>query len=244
MPKMGFQDDYYLGGETVAGGQRPDLFSTYYQTQGNRNPYAATGNPMLDKQAAMSGQRDLNDRKNLQDLYGQLQNQANGGITPQQQQQLAGFQSSANMAGSAAMTAPGGARARAAGMGSLVQQSGVQGAQNQQQASMLQAQDKLSAQSQMQQVASMQRAQDLESQGLTADDAYRQAQLELRARGLNTQRQLGYAGLENDAMGQNMQAFLNAYRRSATRGKQTQDNQDAWLGRSASAAGSLLAAGA
>lgn len=243
MPQRGFEDDYYLGGEMTDWGQGPELFSKYYQTQGGRNPYGPKGNPMLDKQAAVSGQRDLNDRQYLQDLYGQLQNQANGGVTPQQQQQMQGFRNAAAMQNQVAASTPGGARARAASMGGLTQNAGIQGADNGQQQRMLQAQDQLSAQSQMQQVAAMQRSQDLQSQGITAEDAFRQAQLELRGRGMNLQRSVGYAGLEGDALRQNQQAYLDAYRRSIKRGKNTQDNKDAWLGRAVQGAGMVAGMG-
>jgi len=204
--------DGFQAGPEYAGGRRGKLAGMYQQL-GQQSPYRVMNDPYMQDWANQGQQNQLSDRQKLQDLYAQLQKQAAGGMTPQQQAQLSGMQQAAANQGSLANSVAGGARARVGAQAALTQNMGVVGAQNVQKASALKASDQISATKQMQQVASMQRANDLQAQGLTAEDAQRQAQMEVQARGLNIQQQLGYGGLEAQAMQHDYQMYADAIRR-------------------------------
>jgi hypothetical protein len=214
----------------------------YYRAKMGQNPYKrAPQDPYAMQWMGQAGADQLSDRQALSDLYTRLQAQSQGGVTPQQQQLLGGFQNAANMAGSAAMTA-GGARARSAAMGGLSQQAGIQAGQNQQALGMQQAADQISARNQMLQVATQMRAQDLQAQGLSLSDALARAQEETRVRGMGIQHELGYAGLENQAIGNDTQAIIDAYRRAMAKNKADQQQTDAIVGAGMQGAGSIIGA--
>ena len=239
-----FAEDYpdlsYSGG-----GQRGDL-SRYYGNLAQNNPYAAhkMTDPYMDQWKRDAQGAQMNDRQQLSDLYASLEAQARGGVTPQQQQMQQGMMNAAQMQQQAAASQPGGARARAAAMGGITQQAGIQGAQNTQNMNMQRASDQLSAQNQMMQVASAQRAADLQAQGLTAEDAQRQADLETRARGLNIQSELGYRGLESGSMQNDYQALIDAYRRKRQKDAADAAKTQSDVGAGTSAAASAVSAGA
>lgn len=197
------------------GGFRQGGLADMYGAQVGKTPYQAKRDPYYDQWAAQGDTRQLNDRQQLSDLYAQLQKQAAGGMTPQQQQLLDNQQQGAGLQANIANSAAGGAYAQSAARGALLQNRGVQGMQDVQQQQQLKAADMMSATQQMQKVSQMQRAQDLQAQGLTAEDAMRQAEAEVKARGLNIDRSVGYAGLEAGSIGYDNGAYMDALRRLA-----------------------------
>jgi hypothetical protein len=219
----------------------PTTLTGYYASKQGTNQYQKHNDPYMQQWAQQAGQQQGNDRQSLQDLYAQLQAQAAGGITPQQQQQRAGMMQAAQMQQGMANSAPGGARARSAAMGGLTQQAGIQGAENTQNMNMQKASDQISARNQMMQVASAQRAQDLQAQGLTAEDAQRQADLEAKARGMNIQSNLGYAGLEGNQISDNWSQYLAGMRSGAGAKKQDQAQKDQITGGVMTGAGMTMA---
>lgn len=198
-----------------SGGVRKDagLLGAYRKGQKDfyYNPNAY--DPYFKQQYGDYQKRQLADRQSMMDLYGQLQKQAAGGVTPQQQQMQSGFLQAAQGQQNLANSARGGAYARSAAQGTLTQNAGIQGAQNLQALNLQKARDQMSAEDQMQNVAQAMRAQDLQNMGMESDRAFQDAQNALRGRGLNIQGQLGYAGLEGDALGQNQDAYLGGLRR-------------------------------
>lgn len=233
-----FADDY--PDLSFSGGNRGDM-ADYYGNLAKKNPYAAhkMTDPYMEDWKKQSGAMQMQDRGNLVDLYRRMEEQARGGVTPQQQQMQQGMMNAAQMQQTAAMGQVGGARARAAAMGGLTQQAGIQGAQNTQAMNMQKSADQISGRNQMMQVASAMRAQDLQAQGLTAEDAQRQADMETRARGLNIQSELGYRGLQSGSLQNDYQAMIDAYRR-----KRQKDAADAAKTQSDIAAGTSAAASA
>jgi hypothetical protein len=231
-------------GRSSAGGSQGGLAS-YYNQQQRGQPYGVQQDPYMHGWAQEGMQNQLADRQKLQDLYGMLQKQAQGGVTPQQQMLQAGMLSAQQGQGSVAQSAAGGPRARLAAQGAMQQNAGVTGMQNQQSMSMQKNADMMQAQNQMQQVAAMQRANDLQAQGMTADDAMRQAQAEARARGLNIQHELGYAGLEQGAIAGDYGGYMDAARRGAKLKEMAQQQRNMISGQTASGISTgLMVAGA
>lgn len=238
-----FDNPDYLGGEQgraipdflgAGEGERPngaDLrpagIADYYQKWQGASPYQRQVDPYMEAWKQQAKQRALADRAEQMKLMGVLRAQAQGGSTPQQEQQARDFQMAQQNAAQVAQSQGGGGYGRSAAMGSLMGTTAVQGAQQNQQAAQLRASDMMSAQRQMLQVASQQRAQDLMAQGMTAEDAQRQAQLEAQARGMNYQSQLGYAQLEQQQGQSNQQAYLDSIRRGYRAATLKQQQQQA-----------------
>jgi len=202
-------------GPVYGGGFARGSLADMYRKAGEQNPYQANQDPYFSDWKGEGQGRQLSDRQQLQDLYAQLQKQAAGGMTPQQQQLLTQQGQAAQLQGNIANSAAGGAYAQSAARGAMLQNSGVQGAQNVQAQQQLRASDMMNATNQMQQVAQMQRAQDLQAQGMSMEDAFRQAEAEAKARGMNINRQLGYGGLELSAIQGDYASYLDALRRAA-----------------------------
>lgn len=202
-------------GPTYAGGGGRGGLADYYRKQGMSSPYKATRDPYFDQWGNQGAQNYGADRKQLSDLYGQLQAQAQGAPTAAQNMQRDQFALANQNQQQVAQSVGGGAYARSAAHSAIQGNAAINGANQVQQANQLQAADMMSAQAQMQQVAQMRRAQDLQAQGMTAEDAARQAEAEVKARGLNIQRQTGYGALEAGSIGNDYSMYGDAVRRAA-----------------------------
>lgn len=225
---VGFDNPNYLGGEQPARDPlAPEGMTDYYRRQGGMNPYKPHGDTYMLGWGNQANQNQQADRATLQQVYGHLQGIAQGGMTPQQAQQLQGFQMARQNQQQAALSQPGGAYARSAGLAALNQGAGIQGMQQVQQAGQLRAADMMAAQNQMQQVAAQQRAMDLQNQGMTAEQAQRQAELEAKARGMNYQQQMGYGDLELGGMRSNLASYVDSIRRGYTKANQDQQKSNA-----------------
>lgn len=229
--------------EQYAGGTRGGLAGLYAK-QAGQNPYQAKPDQYYGDWAAEQKKNQLADRQQLTDLYGQLQQQAAGGMTPQRAQMMAQQQQAGQLQGQLANSAAGGAYAQSAARGAFMQNQGVQGAQNTQQQNQMKASDMIQAQGRMMQVASQQRAMDLQSQGMTMEDAFRQAQAEARARGLNIDRSVGYGALEAGAMGNDYAMYQDAQQRWAKEAMEKEARNQLDAGRFAQTVGTAAAGAA
>lgn len=207
-------------GPVYGGGFRRGGLADMYRKEEGKTPFSPQHNPYFDKWSQEEQGRQLADRQQLSDLYNQLNAQAHGAMTPQQQQQIAQQGAAAQLQQNMANSAAGGAYAQSAARGALLQNRGIQGAVDTQQQQQLKAADMMSATAQMQKVAQMQRAQDLQSQGLSMEDAFRQAEQEAKARGMNISREVGYAGLEQGSIANDYAMYQDALRRAAAKREQ------------------------